>query len=110
VRAGRVAQTNDVGEFRLFGLLPGKYYVSAAGPNGPSVPVQVPRETSPPPLRRPAPSETTGSTDQALDGPPGYVPTYHRAPRGWPIKKSRLFSIRVNVWNSRRMPGVTERG
>jgi protocatechuate 3,4-dioxygenase beta subunit len=27
--AGRMATTNDIGEFRLFGLLPGQYYVSA---------------------------------------------------------------------------------
>jgi protocatechuate 3,4-dioxygenase beta subunit len=27
--AGRMATTNDIGEFRLFGLLPGQYYLSA---------------------------------------------------------------------------------
>lgn len=29
VPAGRFAQTNDIGEFRLFGLPPGQYYISA---------------------------------------------------------------------------------
>ena len=28
--AGRMAQTNDIGQFRIYGLPPGDYYVSAA--------------------------------------------------------------------------------
>src|SRR5678815_4415616 len=30
VNSGRSATTNDIGEFRLYGLMPGKYYVSAS--------------------------------------------------------------------------------
>jgi Carboxypeptidase regulatory-like domain len=30
----RSATTNDIGEFRLFGLLPGQYYIAAVGPPG----------------------------------------------------------------------------
>ena len=31
---GRIAQTNDLGQFRLYGLPPGEYYVSATLRNG----------------------------------------------------------------------------
>ena len=30
VNAGRIAQTNDLGQFRMYGLPPGDYYVSAS--------------------------------------------------------------------------------
>jgi protocatechuate 3,4-dioxygenase beta subunit len=39
---GRSASTNDLGEFRLFGIMPGQYYLQATwrrmGPNDPSLP------------------------------------------------------------------------
>ena len=34
VNAGRFAQTNDLGQFRLYGLPPGEYYVTASMRNG----------------------------------------------------------------------------
>ena len=40
--AGRFASTNDLGEFRMFGIMPGQYYVQATwrrmGPNDPNSP------------------------------------------------------------------------
>lgn len=53
VNAGRTATTNDIGEFRLFGLPPGQYYVSST-------------------LR----SVTTGPAENT-DNRSGYAPTYY---------------------------------
>ncbi len=40
---GRVATTNDLGEFRVFGLAPGQYYVCVSGAPGTAAPLAVPR-------------------------------------------------------------------
>jgi hypothetical protein len=55
----RSATTNDIGEFRLFGLLPGQYYIAAVGP--PSTSWEVVGST------------WFGSSTQA---PRNYAPTY----------------------------------
>ena len=57
---GRAATTNDIGEFRLFGLLPGQYYVSATL-----------RETSMTELL------ASGTLAPATDSRSGYAPTYY---------------------------------
>lgn len=54
VPVGRMSQTNDIGEFRLFGLPPGQYYLSAT-------------------LR----SNMMGMTDATSDDRSGYAPTYY---------------------------------
>jgi hypothetical protein len=56
----RSATTNDIGEFRLFGLLPGQYYIAAVGPPSTSW-------------------EVVGSTTwfgSSTQGPRNYAPTY----------------------------------
>jgi hypothetical protein len=83
VRAGRVAQTNDIGEFRLFGLLPGNYYLfatrptTAAAPGGPGrggvLPLMVPVGS---PVSRGARNgaESVEAPDARSSG---YAPTYY---------------------------------
>src|SRR5215471_19309458 len=75
VRAGRVAQTNDIGEFRLFGLLPGKYHIfamaqastAALGQFGGSGASMAPRGTRP----------GLDSVSPPDDASSGYAPTYY---------------------------------
>jgi len=56
--AGRSAQSNDLGEFRLFGLMPGEYYVAAGGRMMPSM-----QTVSPPPKTALATTYFPGVTD-----------------------------------------------
>jgi protocatechuate 3,4-dioxygenase beta subunit len=52
--AGRVATTNDIGEYRIFGLAPGQYFLSATQQNSPMM-----------------------MGDSASDDRSGYAPTYY---------------------------------
>ena len=63
VNAGRVAQTNDIGQFRIYGLPPGDYYVSAAFRN------------MEPMMDLMGPSGATASRGSAPAS--GYAPTYY---------------------------------
>ena len=62
MNAGRMDQTNDLGQFRLYGLPPGDYYVSASVRNGEPAMIEMigPPGATPPP-------QTPAS---------GYAPTY----------------------------------
>jgi carboxypeptidase family protein len=62
INAGRMDQTNDLGQFRLYGLPPGEYYVSASVRNSEPVMLEMigPPGSTPPP-------QTPAS---------GYAPTY----------------------------------
>jgi len=60
--AGRVATTNDVGEFRMFGLPPGEYYVSATLRNAESMMFDV---------------MGTGGGATGSNPGSGYAPTYY---------------------------------
>lgn len=64
--AGRSAQTNDLGQFRLFGLPPGEYYVSASATGGQMMQVEM------------AMSATIGGRGGGTGSSPtsGYAPTY----------------------------------
>jgi Carboxypeptidase regulatory-like domain len=64
--AGRSAQTNDLGQFRLFGLPPGEYYVSASATGGQMMQVEM------------AVSATMAGSSGASGSSPtsGYAPTY----------------------------------
>jgi hypothetical protein len=62
---GRPVPTNDIGEFRLFGLSPGQYYVSAT--QGSSLLTMI----------------STGAMPEPTDNRSGYAPTYYPGtPRG----------------------------
>ena len=63
--AGRSSQTNDLGQFRLFGLPPGEYYVSASATGGQMMQVEMALSASM------AGSGATGSNPTS-----GYAPTY----------------------------------
>ncbi len=64
--AGRTAQTNDLGQFRLFGLPPGEYYVSGSAAGGQMMQVEM------------ALSATMAGSSSASGSNPtsGYAPTY----------------------------------
>lgn len=64
--AGRSAQTNDLGQFRLFGLPPGEYYVSGSATGGQMMQVEM------------ALSASIGGTGSGSGSSPtsGYAPTY----------------------------------
>jgi hypothetical protein len=59
VPAGGGAQTNDIGEYRLFGLTPGDYYISATLQRVPS-----------------GPTGPFGSTLEGAEARSGYAPTF----------------------------------
>jgi hypothetical protein len=61
--SGASAMTNDIGEYRLFGLTPGDYYVSVS-PRNESVTVAIAQNAGAPPVTTQSSSET------------GYAPTY----------------------------------
>lgn len=63
--SGRIAQTNDLGQFRLYGLPPGDYYVSATLRGGDAMIMDLALATG---AAGPGPS---GSTPRS-----GYAPTY----------------------------------
>lgn len=63
-QTGRTAQTNDLGQYRLFGLAPGEYYVSATLRGGEMMMVEM------------AASFTTPSGPSGSSPNSGYAPTY----------------------------------
>jgi protocatechuate 3,4-dioxygenase beta subunit len=64
--AGRTAQTNDLGQFRLFGLPPGEYYVSGSAQGGQMMQVEM------------ALSSAMGAGGGSGSSPTsGYAPTYY---------------------------------
>lgn len=68
INAGMVTQTNDIGEYRLFGLQPGVYYLSVS-PRNESI-------TSTTTVSAGAPGATLTSTT-TTSPPTGYAPTYY---------------------------------
>ncbi|HEX4348035.1 MAG TPA: carboxypeptidase-like regulatory domain-containing protein [Vicinamibacterales bacterium] len=68
--AGQSATTNDIGEYRLFGLQPGSYYVSVT-PRNDSLTVAAPLPPGSNPPAGVAPNLTTTSASS------GYGPTYY---------------------------------
>lgn len=68
LRAGRVAQTNDLGEFRIFGLMPGLYYVSSVPPAGGPAAASV--ASSPGGLSRSDAGEASGFAPTYFPGTP----------------------------------------
>jgi protocatechuate 3,4-dioxygenase beta subunit len=125
VRAGRVAQTNDIGEFRIFGLFPGKYYISGIPPTAAAAPTQgVSLPVAPAANQAPrAMRAGVESLEPTPDASAGYAPTYypgtpsvadaHLVTIGagdevhgvrFPLVAARLFRIAGTIRDSRGSP------
>lgn len=57
--------TNDLGEYRIFGVAPGKYYLSAIASNNQNFGIVQDRSTTPPPEEDYVPTYYPGTTDVA---------------------------------------------
>lgn len=69
---GRTAMTNDLGQYRLYGLPPGEYYVSATMSGSQAMQVEAPTEMVAVRMAM------AGATAPASSGPTsGYAPTYY---------------------------------
>ena len=119
--AGRMAQTDDIGQFRVFGLAPGEYYVAATvrtqGPGqamaaeivdrvqsgnvGSGVAVEVATTLQGGPIV----SGATGGNFQFFGGEPvestGYAPTYY------PGTTNATEAQRITVGVAEEVPGIT---
>ena len=110
--AGRAAQTDDIGQYRIFGLPPGDYYVTAAT-RTPMAAIQAATDTftfvaAPPGVGAPfdpaaaaglqAVREAIGGSDDELTG---YAPTYY------PGTATLTDAQRVTIGVGEEMPGIS---
>ena len=103
---GRVAQTNDLGQFRIYGLPPGDYYVSATLRSGALEMIEM--ELMGGPARRTAPGRRRRRPSPVIPRPT--IPERRTSPRrsasrSPPARNRRAPTSRSSPCVSRRCPG-----